>query len=323
MGEHKLLYLTESDVVATEVTMAEIIETVEAAFREHGEGRTEMPPKPGVHSRPGAFIHAMPAYLPGIPAIGMKWVAGYPGNRRRGLPQITGLLILNDKETGLPVAVMGCAWITAKRTGAATAVAARHLARPDAKALGILGCGVQGRGNLEALRELYALTRVVAYDIAAEQLDGFCAHAKECWDIDVVRASHPREAVEGCDIVVTAGQGRPRHNTIKRGWLSEGSFASLVDIDAYWDGSALKDIDKFVTDEISQMDHYRALGHFADFPPVYATLGELAAGKKPGREGAQERTMACNIGVAFADMALAPVIYRRAVERSIGTRLPV
>ena len=90
-----------------------------------------MPPKPGVHSRPDAFIHAMPAYIPALHAIGMKWVSGYPANQARGLPYITGLLILNDDETGLPLAVMDCTWITAMRTGAATALAAKYLARPE------------------------------------------------------------------------------------------------------------------------------------------------------------------------------------------------
>ena len=127
MSEHKILYLSRADVEATGVSMADIINALESAFRELGEGRVEMPPKPGVHSQPDAFIHAMPAYIPALQAIGVKWVSGYPENYKRGLPYITGLLILNDVETGMPLAVMDCTWITAKRTGAATAVAARYL----------------------------------------------------------------------------------------------------------------------------------------------------------------------------------------------------
>ncbi|MEI2690501.1 MAG: hypothetical protein V9H69_12680 [Anaerolineae bacterium] len=164
MSEHRLLYLSRADVEAVGVSMPEIIDALGEAFRQHGEGKVEMPPKPGVHSRPDAFIHAMPCYIPGSEAIGVKWVAGYPDNPQRGLPYISGLLVLNDADTGLPLAVMDCTWITAQRTGAATALAARYLARPNSQTVGILGCGVQGRSNLEALRVLFPIQRVMAYD---------------------------------------------------------------------------------------------------------------------------------------------------------------
>src|SRR6266852_1403856 len=112
----EIVYLSRADVEAAGVTMPEIIERVEAALRERGAGRAEMPPKPGIHPGPapagsGAppttdnFIHAMPASLPALGAAGVKWVSGFPGNAARGLPYISGLLILNDPETGLPTAV--------------------------------------------------------------------------------------------------------------------------------------------------------------------------------------------------------------------------
>ncbi len=319
-----LLYLSRADVEAVNVTMGEIISALETAFREHGEGKVEMPPKPGVHSRPDAFIHAMPAYIPALRAIGMKWVSGYPENPKRGLPYISGLLILNDDETGLPLAVMDCTWITAKRTGAATALSAKYLARPDSAVVGVLGCGVQGRSNVEALRELFPLRRVIAYDVSPEQVQRYAADVKERWGLEVVPAEEPRQAVSGCDIVVTAGPilRRP-HATIKAGWLDPGAFASLVDFDSYWDGPALQEVDKFTTDDLPQFEHYRALGYFQSTPPVYATLGELVAGKRPGRERAEERTIACNLGLALDDMATAPIIYRRALEMGIGNRLPL
>ena len=126
-----VLYLSREDVVTVDLSMPVIIEAVERMFREKGEGRVEMPPKPGIHTQPDAFIHAMPAYIPSLGAAGLKWISGYPGNQAKGLPYITGLLILNDPDTGVPTAIMDATWITAQRTGAATAVAARYLARPD------------------------------------------------------------------------------------------------------------------------------------------------------------------------------------------------
>jgi ornithine cyclodeaminase/alanine dehydrogenase len=321
MTAQRLLYLSKADVTDVGLTMREVIDALEAAFREHGERRVEMPPKPGVHTRPDAFIHAMPAYIPALHAVGMKWVSGYPDNARRGLPYITGLLILNDEETGVPLAVMDCTWVTAMRTGAATAVAAKYLARADSQVVGVLGCGVQGRSNLEALAVLFPLRRVVAYDVVPEQAHRFAVEMKTPW-LDVIEAGNPRDAVDGCDLVVTAGPIlRTPHASIKPGWLNEGAFASLVDYDSYWDPAALREVDKFCTDDVPQLQHYRDIGYFRDIPPIYATIGELAAGKKPGREHARERTMTCNLGLALDDMATAPLIYRRAKEQGIGTWL--
>jgi len=138
VGEGELLYLSRADVEAVALDMPAMIGLLETAFREKGEGRVEMPPKPGIHTQPDAFIHAMPAHIPGLHAAGIKWVSGYPGNQAKGLPYITGLLILNDEVTGLPYSVMDCTWITAYRTCAATAVSAKYLARPESETAGIL-----------------------------------------------------------------------------------------------------------------------------------------------------------------------------------------
>ena len=107
----------------------------------------------------------MPAYIPSLEAAGLKWVSGYPANQKKNLPYITGLLVLNDTDTGIPVAVMDATWITAQRTVAATAVAAKYLARKDSSAVGILACGVQGRSNLEALSCIFDIKKVKASDV--------------------------------------------------------------------------------------------------------------------------------------------------------------
>ena len=325
MRGQQILYLSQADVEAAGVTMAEIIDAMEAAFREKGLGNVEMPPKPGVHSRPDAFIHAMPAYIPAMKSIGVKWVSGYPDNYKQGLPYISGLLILNDPETGLPLCVMDCVWITAKRTAAASAVAAKFLARPESETLGILGAGVQGFSHLEALKIVFPIKKVVAYDTVPEQANRYARRANARWDdVEVVKAGEPKQAVEGLDMVVTAGPIlKVPHATIKAGWLACGAFASLVDFDSYWHPEAMAEADKFVTDDVLQLEHYREIGYFRDIPPVYAEVGELVAGKKAGRRTAAERTMTCNLGLAMDDMAVAPIVHRRAVEKSIGTWLPL
>ncbi len=323
MLDQKILYLSQAQVASLGITMSEVIDALEVAFREMGNGRVEMPPKPGVHTQPDAFIHAMPAFIPALHSVGVKWVSGYPENGKRGLPYISGLLILNDDVTGIPLAVMDCSWITAMRTGAATAVAGKYLARPESETVGILGCGVQGRSNLDALRTVFKLKRVVAYDVIPEMVDKFVQEARG-WGLAVEKASQARNAVEGMDMIVTAGPilHKP-HATIKAGWWKPGAFASLVDFDSYWDGPAMKQADKFCTDDIPQLEHYRSIGYFQDIPPIHASLGELVAGKKPGRQTSQERTIACNLGLALDDMAVAPIVYRRAQERGIGTWLPL
>jgi len=325
MNDKDLLYLTQTDVESAGLTMAEIIELVERAFHEKGEGRVEMPPKPGIHPGGGDnFIHAMPAYIPAMNAAGLKWVSGFPGNHQRGLPYITGLLILNDPETGLPISVMDCVWITAMRTAAATAVAARRLARPDSTVLGILGCGVQGLTNTEALNVLFPLEKVMAYDVKPEAVEAFAEDITSRFDLEVVPVETPREAVTSCDMVVTAGPIlKEPHATIQAGWLDAGAFASLIDFDSYWHPEAMKEVDKFCTDDIAQLEHYRSIGYFQGIPRIHADLGELVTGRKPGRERPEERTIACNLGLAIDDMAVAPAIYQRAVEQEIGTWLPL
>lgn len=319
-----LLYLSAQDVASLDLPMAQVIAAVEDVFHEKGEGRLEMPPKPGIHPAPDAFIHAMPAYLPALRAAGMKWVSGYPGNRERGLPYISGLLVLNDPETGLPVCVMDATWMTAKRTGAATAVGAKYLARPDSEVLGILGCGVQGRSHLEALAEGFALHRVVAYDPDPQALHRYAMEARERFGLEVIEAQAPRQAVSGCDLVVTAGPLlRTPHATIRAGWLDEGAFAGAVDFDSYWHADALAELDAFCCDDREQLDYYRSLGYFKAIPEVRADLGELVTGATVGRRSKNERTMACLLGLAAEDVALGALVYAGAQRAGIGTRLPL
>ncbi len=324
MNEEQLLYLSRADIESVDLDMRSIIDLLEAMFREKGAGRVEMPPKPGIHTRPDAFIHAMPAYIPAFKSAGIKWVSGYPENQSRGLPYISGLLILNDDDTGLPYSVMDCTWITAYRTAAASAVSARYLARPDSEVAGILACGVQGRTNLEAMKVLFPLKRVYAYDIDRAVQDAYVADMSDRLGLEIIGVDHPRAAVSDSDIVVTSGpiliHPEP---AIPEGWLKPGGFASAVDFDSYWQPSALRQIDKLSTDDHKQFEYYRSAGYFQNTPPPYADLGELVVGDKPGRTAANERTMAMNLGLALDDMAVAPEIFRRARDMGIGTWLPL
>jgi ornithine cyclodeaminase/alanine dehydrogenase len=324
VSEQRLLYLSRADVETVALDMPTMIGLLETAFREKGEGRVEMPPKPGIHTQPDAFIHAMPAYIPALQSAGIKWVSGYPGNQAVGLPYITGLLILNNEVTGLPYSVMDCTWITAYRTGAATALSAKYLARRESETAGILACGVQGRTNLEALAAVFPLRRAYVFDVDKGRQRRYAVEMGDKLGIEIVEVDEPKKAIVGSDLVVTSGPILKHPTpTIEADWLRPGAFGSAVDFDSYWQEAALAQMDRLTTDDHEQFQYYRSAGYFGQTPNPYADLGELVVGTKPGRQCEDERTLAINLGLALDDMAVAPEVYRLAVERGIGTWLPL
>ena len=176
--------------------------------------------------------------------------------------------------------------------------------------------------NLEALAVVFRLKRVYAYDSHPERAAQYATDARAQFGIEAVPVADPKQAVVSSDIVVTAGPIlRTPHATIHRGWLREGTFASLVDFDSYWHPAALHEVDKFCTDDIPQLHYYRDLSYFQDIPLIHADLGELVTGKRPGRQNAQERTIGCNLGIALDDMATAPLVHGRALQKGIGSWL--
>jgi len=324
MSKNQVLYLSRKNVEAVGLPMTRIIDALERMFKEKGEGRVEMPPKPGIHTREDAFIHAMPAYIPSLQAAGVKWVSGYPDNHRKGLPYISGLIILNDPDTGIPTVIMDASWITAQRTGAATAVAAKYLARGDSATAGIIACGVQGRSNLEALACVFEIDQVRAFDVNMETAERFAEEMSETVSAEISAVSTAQDAVVDADLVVTSGPILKHPSPeIEAGWLRKGAFACPVDFDSYWQEEALSKADKLATDDRGQMEYYRVVGYFRGTPQPYADLGEIVAGKKPGREDPDERVICINLGLALDDMATAVLIYEEAKARGLGIELPL
>ena len=323
-----LVYLSRADVEDLGMTMRDVLEAVDAGFASKGRGNTEMPPKPGIHTRPDCFIHAMPAYVRELEVAGLKWVSGYPPNPDRGLPYISGLLVLNDCETGLPLAVMDCAWITAMRTGASAGISAKYLARADSNTAAIIGCGVQARTSLMALVEtLPALASVRCYDLYPKATHQFVAEMGERFPtLHFVSCASAAEAAREADVVVTAipivVDPKP---DLDAGMLKEGALAVLLDYDSAWTSAAMMACDKFCSDDVGQLLATKDHGvYFGGIPSsIYADLGELAARLKPGRESAGERIFSMNMGIAVDDMVTAKVLYERALERGAGVRLPL
>ena len=320
----KLLYLSRADVEACALDVAEIIQGLDLAFAVKGQGGIDLPPKPGIHPRPDSFLHAMPCYVSGNEAAGIKWVGAYPANPQKGLPYISALVIMNDPDTGLPLSVMDGTWMTAWRTAAVSAVSAQYLARKDSRVLAICGAGVQGRTNLTALAlVLENLEEVRVYDLYPESLKKYLEemaplHPK----LKLIAAASAQEAVTGADVILTAGPMiQDPAPVIAADWLKPGVLGLPLDFDNYFTPEAFMACHKFYTDDWDQLYYYKSLGSFPALPEERMDLGDLAAGKVPGRESDQEIIIACNLGIAMDDMVVGALLLEKAKEKGLGTWL--
>lgn len=304
-----LLFVSREEVAGLLPSIQEQLDLVERTYRSLAAGRVELPPKPGVHPRKDSFVHAMPAYLRDEDVVALKWVAGYPANKERGLPYITGLIVLNDAETGLPITVMDGAEITAARTAAASGVCVRRFAPAGWRRAAILGCGEQGRFHATLLRTLEPDVRIRAWDPHPERIErlGDGIEAAAGWE----------DAVAGAEVVVTAGPIvedpssplRPEH-------LGERWLALPIDFDFYVGAEAVAAADLFLADDVGQFEYYRGLGHFQGWPEPAGSVGEgLGGGGSPGR------VVCCNLGIGALDAAFASVVLERARAEGAGTEL--
>lgn len=325
MVQHKVLYLSRADVESLGLGLDEIVELLEFAFREKGFNRTIMPPKQWIDRGGDRFYSAMTSYIPSLGAAGCKWQSGDPQNTVRGLSYILGLYILNEDETGLPIAIMDSTWITAMRTAAASALTARYLARQNPEVVGILGCGVQGRTNLEALKQTFpAISKVLAYDLIPEVAKKYALEMSERLEVEVHSVPTPRAAVEGADIIITAGPIQiPPRPAIRPDWVAPGALGIALDYDAYWTPDAIAAMDTIVTDDVGQIEHLRGAGFFQSVSRIDAELAEIVAGMKSGRARSNARILAFNLGIAIEDLVTAVELYRRARECGAGTYLPL
>jgi alanine dehydrogenase len=306
----ELLYLARHEVAELLPQAAEQLDLVDATYRALAAGRVELPPKPGVHPRPDSFLHAMPAYLRDDDVVALKWVAGYPANPERGLPYITGLIVVNDAETGLPLAVMDGAEITAARTAAASGVCVRRFAPPGWRRAAILGCGEQGRRHARLLSAMNPDVRIRAYDPRPERSAAMPA--------PVEATAGPREAVEGAEVVVTAGPivAEPE-SPLGPGWLGERWLALPLDFDLYFAAATVAAADLFAVDDVDQFEYYRSVGHFRGWPCPGGSVGEALGGAD-----SPARVLCCNLGIGALDAAFAAGVLERARANGAGTTLP-
>lgn len=328
MAGGELLYLSRDDVAALDLAMLDVLDAVTESFRRKGAGEAQLPPKIGVSAGDGAFAHAMPAAVPAAGALGVKWVAAFPGNPARGLPTIHAVIVLSDTATGRPLAVIEGGLVTALRTGASAGVAVRHLARPESARLGLLGCGVQARTSLRALAAvLPGLVTVRCYDVDAMAAEGFVGDMERVFHgLHFAVCDAPAKVVAGADVVVTAiPMGLPGPPPLGPGLLEPGALAVALDYDAAWTAAAMAECERVVCDDVAQARATAAQGdHLAEAPLGRALdLGEIVARRRRPRRSPTDRTLCLNLGIATHDMLAARLVYDRACERGMGRRLPL
>jgi alanine dehydrogenase len=303
-----LIYLARSEVRDLLPPLDDQLNVVEETYRAHADGRVELPPKPGIHPRPDSFIHAMPAYLHDDDIAALKWVAGYPANKARGLPYISGLIVVNDADTGLPVAVMDAAEITAARTAAASGVCIRRFAPDGWSEAAILGCGEQGRFHALVLAALNPDVRIRAYDPHPERIARL--------DGNVVAAPGWQDAVDGADVVVSAGPiVSDPESPLAPEHLAERVLGLPIDFDFYFSPEAVAAADLFLVDDVGQFEYYRSLGHFRGWPEPHGTVG--------GEHAKGARVVCCNLGIGALDAAFAKHVLEAASANGAGTELPL
>jgi len=314
------ILLSLSDIERIAVPHEEVLSIVEDTYRMAGRGQVEVPTKIGVHpDYPKSFLHAMPAWVSGARALGMKWVSYFPGNMQRGVPDSTGVIILNHADHGLPIAIMEGMWVTYARTAACAAVMAKYFAKPNPTRLGLIGCGGLGTWSLLMLAEMFpSLTEVhVASRTEASRTD-FAKRMAEKGPWRITPVAGLRHAVEGMDIV-DSSLPRPPQPLIKGEWWAKGALAIPLDVVATWDQASLSAADQLVTDDYPGLKGYaRRVAPALQIPPEHVDFAKVVIGEVPGRQNAEQRIMAIPTGIASLDITLAATIYERAQRLGIG-----
>jgi ornithine cyclodeaminase/alanine dehydrogenase-like protein (mu-crystallin family) len=328
-----VVLLSRSDIVGLELTPAQVVAAVELALAEHAAGTFEMHPKIGVHptgTDPANFIHAMPAWLKTLGACGLKWVAGYAKNHLRDLPNVTGLQVFNDTETGIPLAIMDCSYLTGLRTAAVSAIAARCCSLPDSKVLALAGCGFEGSKHLRFLiDQIPSLEEVRLRDIRPEAMERLKAEASEYFSGKVVLCSDNATCFDSADVIATCTNGDEQ--LIRQEWFKPGAFGVGIEGGCAYTAEALQSADKFIVDDIPLAEYFDRIGQNrktedgqpdpefpGGMPPVYATIGQVLTGQKAPRTSATERIVAIPIGMAICDVALSHLTYHTAIKRNVG-----
>lgn len=318
----QILYLSQADVIACGIGPEAVIETVEQAFLAKSRGLAVTRPKI-VLRRPDGPTYMAKAAATLEPNFGtIKWLGHVPANARAGVPEFHPMVLLNEGGTGYPVCLMDGVWITELRTGAMSAVAAKYMARPEASRIGFIACGTQARGHLTTIAAVRPIREVVAYSRKLETAQAFARMARE-QGYAARATTEPREAVEGLDIVVSSVPHRNVETPfLDAGWLSPGTFVSMVELGVSWIRPTLNQIERTITDDYEQSGPggSELLAYDGE---LNGDLADVVGGKLPGRGSDEERSAFIFSGVGLGDVGPATLIYRTALAKGLGTLLPL
>jgi alanine dehydrogenase len=320
------LFLTEADVRAV-LPMSDLIETMQAALIEYSGGRTQQPLRTVLEvGDQKAFFGVMPAFLPGMSALGTKLVTVYGSNAAVGLPTHLATIVMLDTGTGAPIAFLDGRYITEARTAAVSAVSTRWLARKDARTLAVIGTGVQARSHLEAIACVRTLHEVKVWSPNPDHRDSFVndmrAHVKPTTLSSVTSA---REAVDSADIIVLATSSRSA--VIHNDWVADGTHICAVGAcrpdQREMDGALVARARLFVDSRIGALaeagDIVLAMREGLITPDSIAgELGEVAATRVDARRDDAEVTLFKSLGMAVEDVAAAQLACARARDRGLG-----
>jgi alanine dehydrogenase len=319
------LLLTGRDVAAL-LTIEECMTAVEHAFKLYGEGKTQPPGILGVHARDGGF-HIKAGLLElNRSYFAAKVNANFPENAKRfGRPTIQGVVVLYDGENGYPLALMDSIEITIQRTGAATGVAAKYLARPDSKTVTICGCGNQGRISLRALTKVLPIKKAWVWDRDRAQAQKFTSDLADELGVDIEVVPDLQTAVKQSDVCITCTPSK--HSFLKKDFVAPGTFIAAVGSDNPEKQElepALLSGNKLVADVLEQCAMIGELHHALDEglmtrDSAHGELGEVVAGIKPGRISNDEVIIFDSTGMALQDVVTAAAVYEKAVSARVGT----
>jgi ornithine cyclodeaminase/alanine dehydrogenase-like protein (mu-crystallin family) len=323
MSVPPLRYLSAADVERCLPDVGERLDLAAQALRALGRGVAEMPPKIGVHPRPGALLHAMPAWLRDGDLVGLKWIAAFPENRAHGLPAINGLVVLNDAETGLPTWIMDASRITSVRTAAVSGVGIRLFTPADVRRVALIGAGVQATAHVEVIASLLPRAELVVYDRDPARAEAFAAQVRAAGTA-AVTATGAQETARDAQVVVTLAPLGAAKQVMTPDWLADGTLTVAVDFATYASAALARDVGTFVVDDRAQFLAYRDAGHFDGYPDPAATMGELldareaGDGPLPTAHSTRLPALVTHLGVGLADVIFADAVRRRADEMGIG-----
>jgi ectoine utilization protein EutC len=328
----KMTILTESEIRSCVTLDQEAISAVAEGFARLAAGEATLPPilRVDIPEHRGE-VDVKTAYLHGLDRFAIKIASGFLDNYRLGLPTGSGMMVVVSARTGVPEALLlDNAYLTDVRTGAAGALAARHLARKEIETAGVIGSGTQARYQMVALKQVRDFRRLMVYGILPAQVEEYVAEMGSLLGVEVIRAGDVEEVVRCSDVVVTCTPSREPY--LRAEWLHPGLHITAMGSDAEEKQElfpeVLASVDLLACDRKSQCFRLGELHHGLEAGLIsredeIVELGELVSGRRPGRTSDQEITLCDLTGVGVQDTAIALLATRKAAERGLGLQVTV